>query len=268
MKKNIGISLVLAFTLVVFLLNVSVLNAQTAGNLSFGVNLTSHNGSYGLEHVSAIWIENVSRTFVKTKYRMASGHTLNSHLPVWKAKSGLNVVDATAGATLYSYSAISINWNATNVSATLVPDGVYRVYVEFTWGEGTNHDTTSIVFTKGPSAVHLTPPNKTNFTAMSLDWVPSNVGIEDNTSNTLFSIYPNPVNSQSVIKYSVSELSDVTISMFDINGKLVSVLFDGNQPAGDYTLPLSVNGKLNPGIYFVKLYTGKSQQVQRILISE
>lgn len=247
----------------------SLLHAQTSGNLTFTVSLASHSAGYGTQHVTAVWLEDVSRAFVKTKYRMASGHTLNSHLPVWKANSGSNVIDATTGSTLSAYTPITINWNGTNVSAAPVADGVYRVLIEVTWDDGSsNHDTTSVVFTKGATGVHLTPADKTNFKSMILDWVPSNVGIEDNKTDELFSLYPNPVTSQSVIKYSLNDLSDVTISLYDINGKLVNVLFDDNQDAGNYCLNLAVKGKVEPGIYFIKMYTGEFQHVARILISE
>ena len=260
--------MVVAFTMCSLLFCARV-EAQTTGNMTFTVSLTSHNAGYGLKHVSAIWIENASNVFVKTKYRMASGHTLSNHLQVWTANSAQNVVDATTGATLTSYTPITVVWNATNVSAAVVADALYRVYVEFTWDDGTaNHDTTSVKFTKGVSAVHLTPANKTNFTGMTLDWVPTFTGISDYQAKENFSITPNPVNNESTINYSLTELSDVTISLYDISGKLVKVICDENQGAGNYSWPLSVKGKVKPGVYFVKMYTGKVQHTQRILISE
>lgn len=269
MKNKISFSVLLMILMVSPLINFSRLYAQTSGTLTFTVSLASHSAGYGTKHVTAVWLEDVSGAFVKTKYRMASGHTLNSHLPVWKANSGSNVIDATTGSTLSAYTPITISWNGTNVSAALVPDGVYRVYTEVTWDDGSsNHDTTSVVFTKGAAGVHLTPDDKTNFKSMTLDWLPSNVGTEDIKTDELFSVYPNPVTNQSIIKYSINDLSDVTISLYDINGKLVNVLFDDNQDAGDYSLNLYVKGKIEPGIYFIKMYTGKSQHVARILVSE
>ncbi|MEI6852603.1 MAG: T9SS type A sorting domain-containing protein [Bacteroidota bacterium] len=269
MKTKFLQSVLLMALIISPLFFVNSLKAQTPGTLTFGVTLTSHNASYGLQHVSAVWIENASFGFVKTKYRFASGHTLNSHLPVWKTNSASNVTDATTGATLNSYTPISISWNGTNVSAAVVADQLYRVYVEFTWDDGTaNHDTTSVTFLKGVNAVHLTPANKTNFTTMTLDWVPTYVGITENQDKETFSVSPNPINSESTINYSLNTLSDVTISLYDINGKLVKVIFDDNQASGNYSMPLSLNGKVKPGVYFLKMYTGKTQHTERILITE
>jgi len=269
MKKKKQLTIVSISIIIGLLFVYKGITAQTAGNMTFTVSLATHSAGYGSKHVSAIWIENASGAFVKTKYRMASGHTLNSHLPVWKANSNSNVVDATAGSTLTTYTPITVNWNATNVSAALVPDGDYRVFVEFTWDDGSaNHDTTSVGFTKGTGVVHLSPADKTNFKSLVLDWVPSNVGIENNRTEELFSVYPNPVTSESIIKYALNDLSDVTISVYDISGKLISVLMDENQDAGDYSLNLSINGKMKPGIYFIKMYTGKKQYTRRIMITE
>jgi PKD repeat protein len=112
---------------------------------------------------------------VKTKLKRADSHGTNTHLPVWKASSTSNVVDATTGASLTSYTTpLTVTWNATNVSGAVVPDGTYNVRVEFTWQHGTTATSnTTFSFTKGPSAVHLTPANQTEYTGIVLDWVPS-----------------------------------------------------------------------------------------------
>ncbi len=267
-KKSTFLLFSLAVLLSSFLISQASF-AQTAGNLNFSMSFTSHSGGYGAMHVVSIWLENGTGTFVKTKYRYASGHTLSSHLPVWKANSASNIVDATVGTTLTSYSPVSITWNATNVSAALVADGDYKVMMEITWDDGTaNHDTASVTFTKGPSGVHLTPANFTNFTGITLDWVPSGVGINENFGKETFSVTPNPISNVSTVNYSLTENSDVTVSLYDVTGKLINVLYDANQTAGTYNLPLNVKGKVKQGVYFLKMYTGKSQHTERIIVTE
>jgi hypothetical protein len=224
------------------------LYSQTTGTLTFTVNLTSHNAGYGLEHVSAIWIEDASTGFVKTKYRRASGHTLNNHLPIWKAKSGSNVVDATTGATLTTYSPITVTWNATNVSAAVVTDGVYRVKVEFTWDDGSsNHDTTSVNFTKGVNAVHLTPANKTNFTGMVLDWVPTFVGVKENAPENNYTIYPNP--STGLVHIEMKESTgEGLVKVVDASGAIVYAKDFASGTGASKTIDLS---NLRNGIYYI-----------------
>jgi hypothetical protein len=224
--------------------------AQTAGTLTFTVNLTSHSAGYGLKHVSAIWVENASMAFVKTRYVKASGHTLSSHLPVWKANSGANVVDATTGATLTSYSPITATWNATNVSATLVPDGAYRVLVEFTWDDGSaNHDTTSVSFTKGPASVHLTPVDKANFTGMVLDWAPDGASVQENALIKSILVYPNPTTGLVNIDFT-KEISGCRIDVVNQSGALVFQEVMSPNFRGLKTIDLGGNAN---GIYFVNI---------------
>lgn len=173
----------------------SSVSAQTPGTLTFTVTPTSHSASYGLDHYLVIWIENSSNVFVKTKLKRADSHATGSHnhLPLWKASSALNVVDATTGASLTSYGTPSaITWNATNVAGTVVADGTYNVRVEFTWGTTTNTANTTVSFNKGTSAVHLTPADVAGlFTGMVLDWVPSVAAPVASFSANNTSICPN-----------------------------------------------------------------------------
>jgi len=117
-------------------------------------------------------------------------------------------------------------------------------------------------FTSKPSYNNYTDAT----TGITLDWVPTYVGMEENQNQLSFSISPNPANDKSTISYSLNKTEDVTISMYDISGKLVKVIFDQNQDAGNYNLPFYTNVK--PGVYFVKMYTGNAQHTERILITE
>jgi flagellar hook assembly protein FlgD len=237
--------------------------AQTSGTLTFSVTTTEPSGGYTNKFVLAVWIRDNAGNFVKTKIKYANARV--QYLNVWVSNSGSNVVDAATGSTRTAHQTFTISWNATNVSAAVVPDGVYQVWMQMA-DQNVNGPTNSITFTKGTSAVHLTPVNSGNFTNLVLDWAPLGVGIDENKTNNVFSITPNPVNSKSIIKYTLNQTEDVTISLYDINGKLVNVLCDRNQTAGIYSLPISV--KVKPGIYFVKMYTGRTQHVEKVLITE
>ncbi len=236
------------------------LNAQTNGSLTFSVTTTS-TGNYSPRHVVAIWIEKADGTFIKTKLKRAN--TRVQWLNQWVTKSGQNVVDAITGSTINAHQTENIVWNATDVNAAVVPDGDYKLWIQMAWAN-TNGPTYSIPFTKGATAVYLNPANQTNFTNMSLVWTPNTTGINENNAVKLFSVYPNPISNQSKINYNLKENSDVTISLIDINGKLIKVLADENQKAGSYSL--QINNDLKSGVYFVKMNTGKAQFTERIVV--
>jgi len=74
MEKNIykksGIALLL------FLFTTGTMFSQTAGTLSFSVTTTS-TGGYSPSNLLAIWIENNSTAFIKTKIRYAGPDDLD-----------------------------------------------------------------------------------------------------------------------------------------------------------------------------------------------
>lgn len=212
------------------------ISAQTAGTLTFSVNLTSHNSTYGYDHYVAIWIENGTSTFVKTKYKMADSHGTTSHLPVWKTASGGNTTDAVTGASLHTYSSpCTISWNATDVPGSIVTDGTYTIHVEFTWAHGGSTASTSYTFTKGQVADVQNPADQTEFKSVSISWQPDLSGMETANQDEGYSIYPNPVSDFLL----VSGKNISNIEVYTITGELV---YSGNlktidlvaQPAGVY----------------------------------
>ncbi|NVO01966.1 MAG: DUF2271 domain-containing protein [Bacteroidetes bacterium] len=179
MKKQL-FNLLISLAIVVSVFISKNANSQTAGTLSFNVNPVAHTGYNANDHYVAIWIENTATTFVKTKLRRSDSHGTNSHLLVWKAKSTSNVIDATTGASLTSYAALNVVWNGTDVVGAvpynLVPDGTYKVWVEFTWNHGATGvgtSTTSLQFTKGPAIDNQTQTANAFFSGVSLTWTPA-----------------------------------------------------------------------------------------------
>jgi hypothetical protein len=271
MKRKNLLTLI-AFFVIAFMISTSVLHAQTAGTMTFNFT-TASSSSYSPKHCIAVWIENNSGTFIKTKLKMCSNGNLD-HLTTWTGKSGSNVVDAITGSTRTTNGALSVVWNGTDVSGTVVANGVYKVWVEFAWGSSqtTGKLFQSFTFTKGATSDHQTPADYTygttgSLTGMTIDWAPA-VGVTENLSSDKFNIFPNPITSQSAVKYSLTELSDVTIGLYDISGKLIDILVDENQNTGNYNLPLSLSGKVNPGVYFIKMNTGKAEHTSKIFIRE
>jgi len=72
----------------------------------------------------------------------------------------------------------------------------------------------------------------------------------DETCN--FSVYPNPFDDVSSISYSLVSPSHVLIAVYDVMGKLLTVLADTDQEAGDFSIVFNPDD-LAPGIYFCRL---------------
>jgi hypothetical protein len=67
--------------------------------------------------------------------------------------------------------------------------------------------------------------------------------------------YPNPFNPTTTIKYDIREISFVTLKVYDILGKEVSILVKEEKPIGTHTIEFDATG-LPSGIYFYRLEAG------------
>ena len=82
----------------------------------------------------------------------------------------------------------------------------------------------------------------------------------------LLTTHPNPFNSQTTISYSVQTAGRVQLQLYDINGRLVSSIFNGYKEVGVHTLLFS-GDDLVSGVYFVNLTArGKSANQKIVLI--
>jgi subtilisin family serine protease len=70
----------------------------------------------------------------------------------------------------------------------------------------------------------------------------------------LFQNYPNPFNSSTQLRIDLEQSTDVTLTVFDVLGRKVRVLADGEFEAGSYFIRFSAE-QLSSGTYFVRLRT-------------
>lgn len=146
---------------------------QTEGNLNFTVRTVTYYGPYAPRNAGVIWITNSANQFVKTIKIWASQYRYT--LVRWNASSGGNTTGAITGASLNNHILHNVNWNGTNTQGTQVPDGDYKVNVEFTEHNATAGNMGKFfqyTFAKGPNPINQTIPNQTYFVDMTLNWQP------------------------------------------------------------------------------------------------
>jgi hypothetical protein len=95
------------------------------------------------------------------------------------------------------------------------------------------------------------------------------VGVNDKFSlpikYELKSAYPNPFNPTTKISYSLPEITRIKISIYNSIGKLVKILVDSLQHAGNYNLNFNAS-ELASGIYFCKMVTPSFTQTQKLIL--
>lgn len=254
-------------------------SAQTAGTLTFNFTpITQTVGVYsGTKNVLAVWIQSSTGGFIKTKLRYCSLGSTEDHLPTYGVNCGAtasncitngNKTDATTGATLASYTVKSITWDGKNVSGTLngtvVPDGTYQVTIQETWGHGTATVLRSFSFTKGPIADHQLPVADTKFTAISLDWVPSGLSVDDNVSpNTKVVIYPNPTNGMFNIDFK-NEIKNIRIS-----NMLGQVVYDEKVAVSAAGTSKNINlSQYGSGIYIINVSNNEGTSNYKVVLDK
>jgi hypothetical protein len=78
-------------------------------------------------------------------------------------------------------------------------------------------------------------------------------------------VYPNPFNPTVNVEYTIPERGVVHIKLFDILGREVSEIFDGESTAG--THQIKIDGKdLSSGIYFVNFISGKYMVAKKVVL--
>ena len=88
-------------------------------------------------------------------------------------------------------------------------------------------------------------------------------GETDKENYSILSCYPNPFNDKMTIKYTVQSEGNVQIIVYDMYGKMVAEIANGNHVAETYQVHW--NGEqLNSGTYFIRLLSGNEVKTEKI----
>ena len=226
----------------------------------------------GSKNVLAVWIQDNSGNFIKTRLRFW-GMGTKDHLSTWNNKSGGNVVDAITGATLTSsttptaFGTKTVIWDGKDVNGNLVPDGTYTVWIESAWqgnlSYGAHNELAFFAFTKGFTADHRTFTGDNYLTNISIDWVPSAAGFPTVDVKPSFQVGPNPVTNVLNINYKNVNQQNTVFELFDVQGKKVKTI---RLKTGNGTTSFYVNS-LKRGVYFYRISSpGKNLKTGKLLI--
>ncbi|MFA7332573.1 MAG: T9SS type A sorting domain-containing protein [Candidatus Delongbacteria bacterium] len=86
-------------------------------------------------------------------------------------------------------------------------------------------------------------------------------------SPDLIRAFPNPFNPTTTLAVELAETGNVELSIFNLNGQLVSTLVDGMLSAGSHQVAFNA-GNLPSGLYLARLSTVSGQQVSRLVLTK
>ncbi len=82
--------------------------------------------------------------------------------------------------------------------------------------------------------------------------------------------YPNPFNPSTIIKYSLAKAGPVSVKVYDVLGREVATLVNGDvQNAGPHQVTFNSNvlrGGVASGVYFYKIESGSFRDVKKMML--
>ena len=81
----------------------------------------------------------------------------------------------------------------------------------------------------------------------------------------LYSSFPNPFNPITTIKFSVETFHVMSLRIFDITGRVVETLLNGEIPVGNHEITWNASRQPS-GVYIVQLSNSKSIQTQKLIL--
>jgi len=81
----------------------------------------------------------------------------------------------------------------------------------------------------------------------------------------LFQNYPNPFNPTTIIRYRLPEAAHVTLAIYNLQGRLVETLVNGEKEAGSYSVQWHAES-LPSGVYFYQIQTGQFTATKKLLL--
>ncbi len=84
--------------------------------------------------------------------------------------------------------------------------------------------------------------------------------------------FPNPFNPETEIRYTLSAAGSVRLALYDLTGRLVVLLFEGEQQAGRHTIRWhgqdSHGRSVGSGVYFCRLETPAAVQMRKLVLAK
>lgn len=105
-----------------------------------------------------------------------------------------------------------------------------------------------LIVTAGVPATAIKPGNS---------FIPSKYSLRQN--------YPNPFNQTTMIRYDLAKVSNVLLTVYNINGQIIKTLVDQQLAPGQYTIAWNA-ADLSSGIYLIKIQAGDFQQARKCLL--
>jgi hypothetical protein len=151
----------------------------------------------------------------------------------------------------------------TNITHTApIPAGQSAV---FTWKSPASGAVYLYTCALGANFDGLQTGDKSVPSAMVLTPAPQGVQ-SDEASKVNLNIFPNPADLEIHLRYTLERKSDVSVSIYDLSGKMVKELMNASLDQGEQRFDSSVPAGLSKGIYTVNLTVDGIPAIRKLVI--
>jgi len=91
--------------------------------------------------------------------------------------------------------------------------------------------------------------------------------VDTPASTLLAAVYPNPAQPGTLLELNIPQTGNTEISLLDMGGHRLQMIQSGNLTRGNHLLQLGHKlDKLSPGLYLLRISTGKESKILKIII--
>jgi hypothetical protein len=98
------------------------------------------------------------------------------------------------------------------------------------------------------------------------------ISVAEEIADRSFEVFPNPFSNEITIQYKLETESPVEVSLYSVNGSLISTLFNEFQNSGEYQVVWNrqnfISDKIESGIYFVTIKTDTEIFTKKVVCVE
>ncbi len=196
---------------------------------------------------STIWVNFVNNSYVRDVCMLGdlNGDTINEIAYSMQQPGTVYVVDGATGIILFQYTfGTSISQRADRVSKLTSIDGNFSS--EFVAGCRDGRIKCFSGGTNGVIGIH-------------------NISTGIPKKFALYQNYPNPFNPATQIKFDLPNVSEVSLYVYDILGRVVDKLVDGSLSAGSYKIDWNA-ARFSSGVYFYRLTAGNFRSIKKMIL--
>jgi hypothetical protein len=148
------------------------------------------------------------------------------------------------------------------------PSGIYAYYLtidslgnpEYPYLIGSTYYGVVVAGNSGPGGGHVTISETVN------QYLPTAItGIKQPVNFTLYQNYPNPFNPETNIKFDLAKSDNVSLRVYDLQGKEIVTLVNEKLKDGSYTVKFNA-ANLSSGVYYYALKTSEGSITNKMLL--